>query len=204
MIKTKPIVLMATLLIMILPAVSFDSEINLPKTGQQTCYDESGNVIDCPGTGQDGDIQAGVEWPSPRFLDNGDGTITDHLTGLIWLKNALCVTNRSWYGALTFCNNLASGSCGLSDGSVAGDWRLPNIIELESLFNTEESKPGAWLRTQGFNNAAGEHACYWSSTSAVSPTYMAWLMCIGYIDDDTTIESSKSNLRYVWPVRGGQ
>jgi hypothetical protein len=40
--------------------------------------------------GDDGDIKAGVPFPSPRFTDNGDGTVTDHLTGLIWLKNAYC------------------------------------------------------------------------------------------------------------------
>jgi hypothetical protein len=32
----------------------------------------------------------GVAWPNPRFTDNSDGTVTDNLTGLIWLKNANC------------------------------------------------------------------------------------------------------------------
>lgn len=60
--------------------------VDLPQTGQKTCYDTSGNVIPCTGTGQDGEIQAGVPWPSPRFTDNGNGTVTDKLTGLMWLK----------------------------------------------------------------------------------------------------------------------
>ena len=34
--------------------------------------------------------QKGVAWPNPRFTDNGNGTVTDNLTGLIWLKNANC------------------------------------------------------------------------------------------------------------------
>ena len=38
--------------------------------------------------GDDGDINAGVQWPVPRFTDKGDGTVTDNLTGLIWLKNS--------------------------------------------------------------------------------------------------------------------
>jgi hypothetical protein len=33
----------------------------------------------------DGEIRAGVAWPTPRFTDNGDGTATDNLTGLTWL-----------------------------------------------------------------------------------------------------------------------
>ena len=44
------------------------------KTGQTSCY----SVIDCEGTGQDGETQAGVAWPSPRFTDNGDSTVTDN------------------------------------------------------------------------------------------------------------------------------
>ncbi|OGW13930.1 MAG: hypothetical protein A2035_03980, partial [Nitrospirae bacterium GWA2_42_11] len=52
--------------------------IRLPKTGQTTCYDNSGIIVACAGTGQDGDLQRGVAWPSPRFTDNGDGTVTDN------------------------------------------------------------------------------------------------------------------------------
>jgi len=55
--------------------------VQLPQTGQARCYDSAG-------TGQDGDIRAGVAWPVPRFMDNGDGTVTDNLTGLIWTQNA--------------------------------------------------------------------------------------------------------------------
>ena len=50
------------------------------KTGQTTSY----------ATGDDGDLEKGVAWPNPRFTDNSDGTVTDNLTGLIWLKNANC------------------------------------------------------------------------------------------------------------------
>jgi len=52
------------------------------KTGQATCYNAAGEGIDCAGTGQDGSLRAGVGWPDPRFTDNGDGTVTDRLTGL--------------------------------------------------------------------------------------------------------------------------
>jgi len=86
-------------------------------------------------TGSDGDLQKGVTWPNPRFTDNTDGTVTDNLTGLIWLKDANCDESKNWANALTWCNSLASGACGLTDNSVAGDWRLPNVKELHSLID---------------------------------------------------------------------
>jgi hypothetical protein len=56
----------------------------VPQTGQTTCWQDAGGTIDCDRTGQDGDIQAGVVVPIPRFTDLGDGTVRDKLTGLIW------------------------------------------------------------------------------------------------------------------------
>lgn len=182
------------------PVLVLAGEVNLPKTGQTTCYNESGNVIDCVETGQDGDIQAGVAWPEPRFEDNGDGTVTDHLTGLIWLKNANCAGAMIWNDALNFCNNLASGACGLTDGSAAGDWRLPNIIELESLVNAEASNPAAWLNTQGFSNV--QSFDYWSATTHANFTYYAWevYMLSGHVG----YYNYKSYNFSVWPVRARQ
>ena len=46
--------------------------------------------------GDDGSVQAGVAWPSPRFTDNLDATVTDELTGLMWLKDANCI--KTQYG----------------------------------------------------------------------------------------------------------
>ena len=122
----------------------------LPKTGQTDCYYGDGTsdsctcgTVNCP-SGQDGDLEKGEAWPNPRFVDHGNGAVIDKLTGLIWLKEGECSfhpTNptipneRSWTSALAACNQLASGTgrCDLTDGSSAGDWRLPNLRELDSL-----------------------------------------------------------------------
>ncbi len=107
------------------------ASIQLPSSGQTKCYDAYGDEIPCTGTGQDGAIQAGVAWnDSTRFTNNGNGTITDNLTGLIWLQNANCnetvggISKASsylnWSNALIWSNNLASGKCGLTDSSIAG------------------------------------------------------------------------------------
>jgi len=69
-------------------------------TGQQSCSDVDGVSIACGGTGQDGEYQAGVAWPSPRLVDNADGTITDLMTGLMWLQEADCLSFANWEDAL--------------------------------------------------------------------------------------------------------
>src|SRR5579871_625134 len=105
------------------------------RTGQTKCFDASGEKIDCDGTGQDGALQKGVVPPRSRFEPNGDGTVTDRLTGLVWLQDADLFGEVTWAEALKHANTLESGKYGLRDGSVVGDWRLPNIRELRSLLD---------------------------------------------------------------------
>ena len=174
--------------------------VNLPKTGQQTCYDMNGNVIDCTGTGQDGDIQAGVAWPEPRFTDNGDGTITDNLTGLMWLKNANCFGGMNWQSALdtiaNFNHNPGNYNC---EGYLANytDWRLPNINELKSLENDGMAILSMWLEfTCGFLNVLEAPGTYWSSTTYAYRTSGAWTWFEDEIAEDKTSDNG------VWPVRG--
>ena len=168
----------------------------VPKTGQTTSY----------GTGDDGDLEKGVAWPDPRFTDNGDGTVTDNLTGLIWLKNANCFGIRAWANALTDCNTLNSGECGLTDGSLAGDWRLPNHKELFSLVDAEYYSPalsntagtGKWTEGDPFTSV--QSTLYWSGTSyAYDPDY-AWIVGMYH---GNVYYYGKPYYSYVWPVRGG-
>lgn len=133
-----------------------DRMASLPRTGQAASY----------ASGDDFARQAGVAWPGARFTDNLDGTVTDHLTGLVWLKNAGCFAPTDWSAALASAGQLASGACGLSDGSTAGQWRMPNVNELESLVDVSQFNP-ALPAGQPFTNVDLAHA-YWSST-----TYMA-------------------------------
>ncbi len=168
--------------------------------------------------GSDGALQIGVVWPNPRFTDNSNETVTDNLTGLIWLKNANCtnfffgdgtgVNNRYWPDALTAANSLASGSCGLSDGSTAGQWRLPNVKELLSLIDWAFYDPALsnaagtakWVAGDPFTGVQSKN--YWSSTTDAGNTNYAMRVDLDHglvsIYSKTT-----TTTHYVWPVRGG-
>ncbi|PYX10529.1 MAG: hypothetical protein DMG85_07810 [Acidobacteria bacterium] len=64
-------------------------------------------------------------------MDCGNGTVTDTQTGLIWLKNADCLAHSgtTFQNANMLATTLASGQCGLTDGSAPGNWRLPTHQE---------------------------------------------------------------------------
>ncbi|MBF0563843.1 MAG: DUF1566 domain-containing protein [Nitrospirae bacterium] len=177
------------------------STINLPQTGQTSCHDASGNTIACAGTRQDGDIKAGVAWPNPRFTENGDQTITDKLTGLVWAKDAGTPSVGSCTGgAMAWTNALDYVTC-LNTANYLGhnDWRLPNINELESLVNAQQSNTATWLGTQGYANVQSNY--YWSSTTHAASTSSAWDVTMW---DGGVYDHDKSNSYYVWPVRAGQ
>ncbi|MEI6209705.1 MAG: DUF1566 domain-containing protein [Desulfuromonadales bacterium] len=174
--------------------------ITLPRTGQTTSY----------AAGDDGDLKKGITWPSPRFTDNGNGTVTDNLTGLIWLQNANCsaiiagITNTGtglpWGYAITWSNGLASGACGLTDGSVSGQWRLPNVTELESLIDLNSNNPALPAGYLSYFNGVQASDVYWSSSIYAGSTAYAWYVTMndGGVNNDGAPKSY-----YVWPVRAG-
>jgi hypothetical protein len=181
--------------------------LTIPKTGQSTCYDALGTIITCAGTGQDGDLQRGAAWPTPRFTDNSqanssDLTVTDNLTGLVWTKDGNAPgsyacgvgTIKTWQGALDYVKCLNSNTW-----LGKTDWRVPNRNELESLVNKGVSNTASWLLSQRFNNVnAGD---YWSSNTFANSTSSAWYV---NILDGSVDFKFKTFGNYVWPVSGGQ
>jgi hypothetical protein len=160
---------------------------SVPVSGQTSSY----------ATGGDGDLQKGITWPDPRFTDNGDGTVTDNLTGLIWLQDANRESTMDWAAALAYCNSLADDGSDLTDGSVAGDWRLPNVRELQSLIDYGNESPA--LPTGHPFSSVQSTSYYWSSTTRPNYTDRVWRV---YMQYGSVLSYDKSGSYYVWPVRG--
>jgi len=208
----------------------------LPKTGQTTCWNSSGVVVACAGTGHDGDVQAGQ---AKAFVNNGNGTISDDSTGLVWevkCDGALCPTihdkDTSYMWADAFAvhvatlNNTCDGdnvtSCtqnspdcdgignGLCGHGGSRDWRVPNLLELETIWDLEQSSASPPTTFAAFDACAPNcnvTSCsctaadfYWSSTTFASGPTTAWA-----VDLSAGVLSSLSKIvsRRVRAVRGG-
>jgi hypothetical protein len=150
-----------------------------------------------------------------RYVDCGNGTVTDTVTGLIWLKNAGCLGSGPYAAANNAAAGLQTGACGLTDNSSPGDWRLPTKTEWQemiaravalgctganapSLTNT----PGTGCYGTGLQPFTGvQSGVYWTSTASADFASYAWAVRlffgVGYY-------AFKPISFYVWPVRGGQ
>jgi hypothetical protein len=155
-----------------------------PATGQTTCWNNAGVVIPCPGTGQDGDFQAGA---TLSYTDNGDGTITDNNTGLMWEKKSDDGSIHDQHNVYTWDNAVAQHIAALNTAPCfAGhcDWRLPNVKELQSIVNYQSVIPAV---SSAFNTACAANctvltcSCtfqsfHWSSTTHAFVPTVAWIV----------------------------
>lgn len=167
-------------------------------TGQRRCWDAEGIPIECAGTGQDGAVRAGVPFASRRYTDNRDGTVTDNRTGLVWLKDANAFGEVPWAEAVTKAREVADGDYGLGDGSKPGDWRLPNVNELQSLVDLDSAHGPAFPDAHPFVNL--EAANYWSSSSVAASPALGWFIAFAV---GPPVFDLKINSMRMWPVRGG-
>ena len=121
-----------------------------------------------------------------HFTDNGDGTITDNLTQLVWQKipNANIFT---WEQALSYAEGLTIGT--------NSDWRLPNIKELQSINNEFATNPSVFAP---YFSSVGVHN-YWSSTTLPNQALSAWYWSTTF---GITTYSVKTGANYVICVRG--
>jgi hypothetical protein len=176
-----------------------------PATGQMTCWDSSGNLIPCAGTGHDGEIQAGA---TLRYRDNGNGTITDLNTKLAWEKQSDDGSIHDQNTLYTWDDAFGVHVAELNAANFAGhnDWRVPNAKELQSIVNYENFNPAVSAAFN--NNCSGSTvltgSCtavsfYWSSTTVAFTPSLAWDVnfngVVAAID-----KSFKSHVR---AVRGG-
>jgi hypothetical protein len=130
-----------------------------------------------------------------RFVDVGDGTVTDTQSGLTWTKDANCFDKTTWRESFTACENLASGQCGLNDGSTTGDWRMPNKRELESLVDRSRRFPSL---PEGHPLMNIESTYYWTSTDCAWDDRYVWTVHMGL---GGGINGKKTNRFCVWCVK---
>lgn len=148
-----------------------------------------------------------------RFVDCGNGTVTDTATGLVWLQNPGCfLSKETWWSANATAEALGDGQCGLTDGSSAGDWRLATRDEWQVIIDQAISNGCSFPYlpdTQG-EGCCSTNPCvfigfevddYWtSSTNAANPNG-AWG---ANVDEGLNSSGNKSIPLWVWPVRDGR
>lgn len=168
-----------------------------------TCYDWRGNVIPCCLKRPYAELLLEKSNAAARFIDNKNGTVTDTLTKLIWLKNLNCFGKLNWRGAAMAAKGLKDGDCGpnpalvLADGSRVGDWRLPTMNELCTMIDFSRRDP-ALPKGHVFSNVPSGY--HWSATTLDHHSETAWIV---YFESGTTCyENIKNRAGHLWPVRG--
>ena len=143
-------------------------------TGQVVCYDDSDELVTCPVEGEPFYGQDNQhDGHQPSYTDNGDGTVTDNVTGLIWQQSP----DTDGDGDIDADDKLTydEAVAGASECSQGGysDWRLPTIKELYSLIDfsgvdhsgyeeTDTSGLTPFIDTYYFDFAYGDTDLMWS------------------------------------------
>ena len=155
-----------------------------------------------------------ANYNTARFTDNGDGTVTDNATGLMWEQKTPGGSGGLHDTNNTYTWTYYTGPPSAFDVFIAGlnteggtgfaghnDWRLPNIFELRSIVDLGRGLPAI---NPVFVNTQSSYAYYWSSTSYAPSTTNAW-------DVDFTAGASNVDSKqypgwahYCRAVRGGE
>jgi len=156
------------------------SQIKLPDTGQTQSYTST--------IGEDHDYLINA----PSFTNNGDATVNDNNTGLIWQRQD-DGTRRTWWSAVTYCYDLSLGS--------QTDWRLPEVYELQTIVDYGKYSPA--IDTTYFPST---QYSYWSITfKRLTNPKLSYRSYSYYVDSNygNVSRGKMSYNNYVRCVRGG-
>ena len=170
-------------------------------SNQGTCYNNS-EMIDCPAAdaafyGQDAQYTGNA----PSYTDNGNGTITDNVTGLLWTQ-AISSYSMPWSDASGYCEALETGG--------VTDWRLPSVKDLWSIRDFSTGMP--WVDTDYFHlvgdgSELGQHHS-WTSTRYLVESEYQNEQVVGdpsfIVNDWTGHIKAMSGSRFVRCVSGGE
>ena len=185
--------------------------MSLLKTGQSTPF----------GAGSDGDLQRGA---ARSYTDNGDGTITDDATGLMWEKKTQDGSIHSYWNTYSW-SGPSFGTTSIMDGSITStflatlnggggfaghtDWRIPNRFELEGLLDLQNIYPAVDTAfdtnceascTETTCSCTQQTVAYWSSTTVAHAPVAAWTVEFGTGYANFSVKLSDLAVR---AVRGG-
>ncbi len=190
-----------------------------PASGQTTAYQANKNdgIAGAVTVPDDGTVQAGADL---SYTDNGDGTITDHRTGLMWEKKSadggLHDRNNSYYWSGNSVQETVwdwledvNGE-GVTGFAGHHDWRLPNVKELQSIVNYQSfssAAPAAFnsncvTGTTVLTGSCTFQSAYWSSSSLAGSTIVGLAWAVNFDLGDVSWYFKSSNFR-VRAVRGG-
>ena len=106
-----------------------------------------------------------IDLPQPKFVDNGNGTVTDTVNNLLWSKSGV-------KGKQTSFKDAQKHAASATVGEISG-WRLPTLPELKTLLGNERvqnlSGKKAWVKPV-FDDGRGKH--YWTTTRCTEVTYI--------------------------------
>jgi hypothetical protein len=139
-------------------------------------------------------LQTGTQLP--RFTDNGDGTVTDNNTGILWLKNANCFGRQQIDSAFSLAFNLAPGECGLTANIL--QCGLPSLMALYSLLDIRNSP--SLPSGHPFINV--QPSSYWSSTYNVADGMQqthSYYYSLDFNAGNVNLDII-SRYYYVWPI----
>ncbi len=179
--------------------ISLDNAYPIVDTNQNLCYGDA-EQINCPSVGEDFYGQdSQYSGTAPSYTNNGDGTITDNVTGLIWGQNQSSST-MSWSQASQYCESLTTGGY--------NDWRMPTVKELWSIRDFSTGWP--WIDTNYFNltgdgTQMNQHHSWTSNAYLIESEYQNeqvqgdpyWI-----VNDWTGHIKAMSGNRFVRAVRG--
>lgn len=103
---------------------------------------------------------------APSYNDNGDDTVTDNCTNLVWQKES--GDSMTWADANSYCSALVLAS--------QNDWRLPSISELNSIIEYDKAPTLDPSFVYKVHEATPDRSYNWSSTAYLQNDSRAWVV----------------------------
>lgn len=122
------------------------------------------------------DMVAHADAPPGHFTDGGDGTVRDNMTGLVWQQD-FSPTVLTATASATYCTGLTT---------AGGGWRLPEVMELQTIVDETRSNPA--VDPSFFPGTPP--ASFWSATPWNGPFAGVWWVGFnqggaGFVDPTT-------------------